>query len=1066
MANQPTKYSKFLVGAASAALVASAVAPVANAADFSDVKGNTHEDAINTLVALGAISGYPDGSFQPNKELTRSDVVKMMGKYLVALDKGFKIPEDAKTVQRFDDLPVTANEELVQYAALVHDAGVFQGSNGKLLAGDKITRENMALVLVRAFDAILDRDLVAEVAATKDFKKEVTDLAAAKAEARGAIEVLDFLDITTVAQFNPKGKTTRGHFATFLNNTIKAEAEGKLPAKIEAPVTTATKVEAVTATNLKEVVVTFDGTVDAETATDKANYSLKSGKTIDSVAISADEKTVTLTLVGELVNNKVEALSVSGVNAGDKTIDEKNIEFTPADNAVPTVTEVKSLGTKSLKVVFSEPVDDVQQANFTLDGKAYFGKVTTVGNEVILTPYDSAALAVGEHTILVEKVKDFAGFTSLRSSHNITVVEDKDAPTIVEAKATLEKVTIKFSEDIDMDTVAASNVYWKSGSDKKAAESYKRLSSTEFEFTFEDTDSLPTGNVDVFVEGVKDYSGNAIAKDSKVSVSPVVDQTRPEVKKVTALTATTFEVKFSKVVLGASAELASNYTVLDKDGKVIPVQKAEATGDTVKVTLYSALSTGTNKVTVKNVKDKTKLQNTMLDFSGTIVVGDTTGPNIDSKTANENKRTLVIGFNEKMDVATLADYSNYLVDIGGTLQVLTSSVADISVQQDGKVVVITFVEKIDGKDVKFSSPGAGEVQVNTLQVLGVKDLAGNLLSNFTTSTGNTIDLDDVANNNPIIIEKATLVNTKTVELKLNAGIVSAPKSAITGPLASKVSSIEVNGTSTIKVKFTEEFAVDKSDVDFTIDPSKLVTLAGNGPAGTLTVANAAVIDKVAPSIIATTPITLKVDDEDIIVVTLDENINDAALSLLASDLEIRVNGTLLNSYDFSVATGTANDNKFEIKVTKAGVKSNDVTVTLVNDRYLQDVAGNTVNLFANKKLTVATGKFLIEQTPATVITKLPKAATLTANGTHTLVFSEAIDTASKDAVKAAVDAAYVAGGTATVTSAWNTAGTTLTVTVAGADALGTNQVVVSAISDIAVTDILGNTSATLEIQIP
>ena len=45
MANQPSKYSKFLVGAASAALVASAVAPVASAADFKDTKGNTHEDS-------------------------------------------------------------------------------------------------------------------------------------------------------------------------------------------------------------------------------------------------------------------------------------------------------------------------------------------------------------------------------------------------------------------------------------------------------------------------------------------------------------------------------------------------------------------------------------------------------------------------------------------------------------------------------------------------------------------------------------------------------------------------------------------------------------------------------------------------------------------------------------------------------------------------------------------------------------------------------------------------------------------------------------------------------------
>ena len=36
------------------------------------------------LSDAGVISGYPDGTFLPNKTLTRSDVVKMMGKWLVS----------------------------------------------------------------------------------------------------------------------------------------------------------------------------------------------------------------------------------------------------------------------------------------------------------------------------------------------------------------------------------------------------------------------------------------------------------------------------------------------------------------------------------------------------------------------------------------------------------------------------------------------------------------------------------------------------------------------------------------------------------------------------------------------------------------------------------------------------------------------------------------------------------------------------------------------------------------------------------------------------------------------
>lgn len=90
MANQPKKYKKFVATAATATLVASAIVPVASAASLSDISG-THEEAITSLVEGGVVSGYADGTFKPNKELTRSDVVKLLGKFLVT--KGFEVPK-------------------------------------------------------------------------------------------------------------------------------------------------------------------------------------------------------------------------------------------------------------------------------------------------------------------------------------------------------------------------------------------------------------------------------------------------------------------------------------------------------------------------------------------------------------------------------------------------------------------------------------------------------------------------------------------------------------------------------------------------------------------------------------------------------------------------------------------------------------------------------------------------------------------------------------------------------------------------------------------------------------
>ncbi|MFL0581100.1 S-layer homology domain-containing protein [Solibacillus silvestris] len=227
MANQPKKYKKFVATAATATLVASAIVPVASAASLSDISGNTHEEAIKSLVDAGVINGYPDGTFKPNKELTRSDVVKLLGKYLEA--EGYAPASSWKTSPAFADLKSTSNEELLKYASVVKEAGVFVGSHGNLLPGDLITRENMALTLVRMVNTLKDLSLE-EFVAGQDFTGDVKDTNQAKAEARSAIAVLDFFDITNpaVSNFNPKGNTTRGQFATFLYKTANTDF-GKAP---------------------------------------------------------------------------------------------------------------------------------------------------------------------------------------------------------------------------------------------------------------------------------------------------------------------------------------------------------------------------------------------------------------------------------------------------------------------------------------------------------------------------------------------------------------------------------------------------------------------------------------------------------------------------------------------------------------------------------------------------------------------------------------------------------------------------------------------------------------------
>lgn len=904
MAKQ-NKGRKFFAASATAALVASAIVPVASAAqlnDFNKISGYAKE-AVQSLVDAGVIQGDANGNFNPLKTISRAEAATIFTNALELEAEGAVDFKDVKADAWYYDA----------IAATVEN-GIFEGVSATEFAPNKqLTRSEAAKILVDAFELEGEGDLseFADASTVKPWAKSYLEIAVANGVIKGS-------EANGKTNLNPNAPITRQDFAVVFSRTVEnVDATPKVDkievvdaktlnvtlsdgtketvtlekalepnketevtfkikdveykAKVTYVVTTATAVKSVSATNLKEVVVEFDGTVDKETAEEASNYTLKSGKAVKSVKLSDDKKTATVTVVGTLTNNKADAISISNVKAGDKVINVKNVEFTAVDNKLPEVTAVKSLGTKSVKLEFSEPVKGLQQSNFTLDGKAYFGKITMGANDrsVILTPFSSTALSVGDHKLTVTGVKDYADFVSLSSTHDFKVVEDKEAPTVTEVTATLESVTLTFSEDVDVETIKASNVYWKSGDSKKEAYEFEAIADNKYKFFFKDGNTLPTGKVDIHVEGVKDFSDNQIAKDTKVTVTPEIDQTRPEVKKVTVTDARVIKVTFSKALNSTSVEDVKNYTVLNKDGKVVSVQNAKLDPNdskTVIINLYSDLSTGENKLTIKNLKDATKLQNTMLDYSDKIVRGDKDAPEFDSKVVNTKERRVVLTFNKKMNVDTLVDYSNYLVKVDGKLQTLSSDLADISVMQDGTTVVITFAETIDGKTVDFVNAGSGKANVSELQVLGVKDVAGNLLKEFadtTTGTGkNIIKLDkstDLAladiNSKDYADMKAELVDKNTIKVKLNAGVKSASTGAFSYEIAGveQVKDVEIDGTSTVKVKFKDGvLGTSAADLNLKVDFTKLVTLAGNTPEGTdyikVTSTSTNLLDSVKPEI--------------------------------------------------------------------------------------------------------------------------------------------------------------------------------------------------------------------------
>lgn len=455
MANQPKKYQKFVATAATATLVASAIVPVASAAEkkFTDIEKYAQEtqDAIYSLVDRGVITGKSDSVFAPAELITRGQVVKMMGRYLVN-DGVAEVPADWATKQRFTDLPVNyKDQDLVKNAAVVFDNGVFQGSNGKLNVSNNISRENMALVLDRAIGALNGKTLV-ELAKEEGLKGNVKDINSAKAEARDAIQALNAFGISEVDNFKPKNNVTRAQFALFLERTIDAVLSDTTEQLVE---------KAVVAGNAlpKPEDVTKDNAADAQEKVDFAQRSLdKAQKALnEDKEISSEEKLALqakLDKVKEQIKDVQKAIDATKETAGItsvKAVNDTRVEVkfgTAVDKdfireaerngkyfAIYTEGNTLEDAAQSTRISFSS---DGKTAEFDLDESVQSGKKYNV----VLLNGDSLVASDTKYT------------------YGPTVLKEAASTPGLDVSATADKIFVKYStkmkdsaKEVDMYTV-------------------------------------------------------------------------------------------------------------------------------------------------------------------------------------------------------------------------------------------------------------------------------------------------------------------------------------------------------------------------------------------------------------------------------------------------------------------------------------------------------------------------------------------------------------------------------------------------------------------------------------
>ncbi|AWB46253.1 hypothetical protein DCC85_20190 [Paenibacillus sp. CAA11] len=642
---------KILSVALSTAMAFSMFASVAFGAESTTL---TPEQKFDALKAKGIVNGLPDGLAHLEKTLSRAELAKIVAK---AMDL-----KEVTGVYTYKDKGYVAGYWAAPYIEAVTAANIMKGTtvNGKQMFNPtaNVTAQELAIVLTRALKLEVPTTGISNTAATwaqgevqAAINKGLVEANlnwtanATRSQAIVAAYAVDqFVSIPTVASYkvidanNVEFTLSTGEVvAVKLDKALVANVETpvefqnkagqKIATKVTWKVDSATKVQSAAATNLKEVVVTFDGTVDETSATVASNYSI-SGKTIESATLANDKKSVTLLLSQSstaLVNQKQTSVVVNNVknSDGSKTLS-GTVSFVPSDVAIPTVQEVKALGTKAVKIVFSEPVQqsDVIASNFRIDDKAIAANVQyTYPNTVILT----TSLTEGTHTLRVSNVKDYSGLTIVPDSKEFTASVDTTAPTVTSVKSNdLTQVEITFDEPIKSVSGAYANV-------SSFTTSSRVIKDNKLILNF--SSPLNASENNIHLTGVKDYSDNSA--DLDVKVTPTLDVVRPVVvntefeQKGTDYVAT---LHFSKALNKESAEKASNYVLKDSNGKIPAVAGITVDGNPVRQPVYdavkrtvtinfgSALKNDNYTLTASGVKDAAYVSNVLLPYTTTLSV--------------------------------------------------------------------------------------------------------------------------------------------------------------------------------------------------------------------------------------------------------------------------------------------------------------------------------------------------------------------------------------------------------------------------------------------------------------
>lgn len=886
---------------------------------------------INWAVKKGLIVGMDDGNFGFNEEVTvqqfQTVLLRALG-YTAEAKLWKDVPAYAKQLHIMDDLSLTVTSNLSrgQMSAMVLNTLRQAQKNSTITLAEKLGLEIPDLFTVNS-EVKVDLNTITisgSVKGTDSLKLELKPISTGMVSKERTVD----LTINSNDKFTEtiKDLETGTYNYRFLS--------GKNSTKYESVTIKALpfSLKNVEANNLKEIVLSFTQAIDKNTAGFISNYATTAG-TIKDIRFEDNDTKVILSLNSIMKQQgkyKITANTIKSVSGVEVKI--KDLEFTSFDNQLPEVMEVVQLGTKGLKIIFTEPIKSASSNNFKLDGKNVFGSISVENNVVILTHYSSygSALTEGSHVLAISGIEDFAGYKGLDQNKAFTITKDTTAPTIKDASATLEEVIIEFNEDIDPVSAVKTNFYWKTGSSKRYADGVKFINNKAYiDFT---NNRLNYSENTIYVENVTDYSNNKM-KSEEVKVTPILDKTSPEVVSYTvADDGRSIKVYFTKNVDGKNR---NNYTITNKNSKNVTIREIQGSGREYTISLSNVLPVGENTLTIQGVMDTTPIKNPMIPFSTVINMKDVEKPKIVNSIGYGNN--IVIEFSKPMDFATVSNPENYFISFNNAVRFLPADTY-FTPSNDGKTVTMILPEEINNKKVMVGTAN----NLTSMDIWGLKDITGNntdplqIKLRFDGEASGKAKAIDYYNDQPG--KQGILSEEDIIRVRFSIPVVQADKSdfSITGRTISSVS-VDNSNEVILYLDGSENTGIPTLTIKTANNMKTYIDTGVVGGAINL-------IDEVAPRVKSNTGY-LNTSSSSILL-PFTEELEAAGVSLYGRDLEItRISDgqSLKEGTDY---TTSLDNDKSILKITiKTGNMSSGYSVRLLENnngeaQYIRDTQGN------------------------------------------------------------------------------------------------------------------------------